>query len=320
MTPPTLLEVRVHEVTDLAVGVKSLELEAVDGQALPLAIAGQYINIDLDQGIRRSYSLLDQTHESPKTYRVAVALAEDSKGGSRAVHQNIVAGDRLRITPPDGSFVLAEGAPHHVFIAGGIGITPIHAMIRRLEAVAGSWELHYASRSRDRAAFLADFLAMRPHSDSVHIYISSETGGRSLRMADIVEAAAQGTHLYCCGPASLIDDFLAASRDLLPDTVHMERFSSEIEAAQGGFRVELAKSGMILEVQEEESILDAVLDAGIEIPFSCEEGICGSCRTGVLKGKPDHRDSVLTATEREAGNTMMICCSGSKGELLVLDI
>ncbi|WP_257890425.1 PDR/VanB family oxidoreductase [Rhodococcus sp. USK10] len=315
------IEARVRDISDIARGVKSLELEAADGRVLPATLAGQYIDVSLTPGVTRSYSLLDPSSVNPKVYRIAVALSADSRGGSRAVHQSIREGDLLTISPPSGGFVPNEDAPHSVFIAGGIGITPIYAMIAQLTASGRSWELHYASPSRERAAFLAEILEQKPSNlSSVTLYISDESGPRSMRVANIVEVSKPGAHLYCCGPSPLIDDFLAATRHRPADTVHLERFTNDTDPAKGGFTVELAQSGMTLEIEENESILDAVLDAGIMIDFSCEEGICGSCRTRVLEGTPDHRDSILTTTEREAGDTMFICCSGSKGERLVLDL
>ncbi|MFV0457751.1 MAG: PDR/VanB family oxidoreductase [Actinomycetales bacterium] len=320
MTAGSRHAVRVREAQNVAVGVKSLEFELVDGGRLPAAIAGQFINVVLDEGLTRSYSLINPTSRAPRSYSIAVGLAENSRGGSLRVHEVIEAGHTLTISGPDGKFVLADPTAHSVFIAGGIGITPIYAMIRELDAAGGSWELHYAVRSRDRAAFLPELASFDQDDSKVHLYVDDEVGPLTLPINDIVNGAAQTTHLYCCGPAPMIDAFLSAGRSRPSSTVHTERFTSEVEGATGGFTIELAKSGMALQVPENASILDVVLDAGIDIEFSCEEGICGSCRTEVLHGQPDHRDAILTEAERDAGDTMFICCSGSKGGCLVLNL
>ncbi|QYB00238.1 PDR/VanB family oxidoreductase (plasmid) [Rhodococcus sp. USK10] len=315
------LAVRVRDISDAADGVKIVEFEAVDGHSLPPAIAGQYIDVTVAPGITRSYSLLDSSAESPKVYRIAVALVKQSRGGSRFVHESLRVGTCVDISSPSGNFTVENDDSHSVFIAGGIGITPVLAMIRQLTTEGRSWELHYAAKSRSRAPFLRELVddAVTDPTPTA-LYITEEAGPRTMRVANILQNTPNDTQLYCCGPASLLDEFLAATHARPAENIHVERFQSGIESAAGGFTVELVRSGVTLEVAEDASILDVVLDAGVDVEFSCEEGICGSCRTRVLQGKPDHRDSILSSNERAAGDVMFICCSGSKGDRLVLDL
>jgi ferredoxin len=199
-------------------------------------------------------------------------------------------------------------------------------MAYELSRRGASWEAHYAAGSRSAAAYLAELTALNPAV--VHTHLRDENGPRSLKIASVIAEAPPGAHFYCCGPVPMLDDFAEATREIDGGRVHQERFQGADEASAagaaagqaGGFTVELARAGKTLHVADGQTILDAVLDAGINVPFSCREGICGTCRTRVLAGEPDHKDFVLSAAERAAGNVMQICVSRSKGDLLVLDI
>lgn len=314
-----MIDVVVRSTEQVADGVRSLELAAADGGPLPAFSAGDHIDLTLGPGLVRSYSLVGTPDPEPYRYRVAVALSSSGRGGSRAVHQTVRPGSRISISAPVGSFQLAEPARHTVLIAGGIGITPILSMACQLSSTGASWEAHYAASSRSAAAFLPELTALS--DTAVHVYLRDEDGPRSLKIASIIADAPPDAHIYCCGPATMLDDFTEATRDLDGDRVHMERFTGISDARPAhGYTVELARSSTTLRINEGQSVLDAVLDAGIEVEFSCMEGICGTCRTRVLSGQPDHRDSVLSPAERAAGDIMLICSSGSKGDRLVLDI
>ena len=208
-----------------------------------------------------------------------------------------------------------------MLIAGGIGITPIFSMAGRLAALGRSWALYYCARTRAAAAFLKPIAALASDRGKVHLHFDDEQGGRLPDLAWIVGAADAGTHFHCCGPLPMLAAFEAATAALPADRVHVEYFTAkDAPAKSGGFTVVLAKSGMELVVPEGKTILDTVLDAGIAASYSCMEGVCGTCETRVLKGIPEHRDLVLTRAEQAANRTMMICCSGCKGDRLVLEL
>lgn len=306
-------EVFVKAIVWEADGVISLDLRPSDGGALPAFTAGAHIDLHLPEGMRRSYSLAnDQT----ETHRYLIAVQRDaaSRGGSRFVHDSIRVGQRLTIDPPRNNFALDETGERFVLIAGGIGITPMLCMSRRLAALGRPMSLYYAARTRSRAAFLDDLPA-------AHLHFDDEQGGAVLDIAAIVGGSAEGTHFYCCGPLPMLAAFEGATAHLPPDRVHVEYFMArEPVQAEGGFEVVLARANRTIAVPEKTTILDALLAAGIDAGHSCLEGVCGTCETRVLDGIPDHRDSVLTTRERAANKTIMICCSGAKTPRLVLDL
>jgi ferredoxin-NADP reductase len=207
-----------------------------------------------------------------------------------------------------------------ILIAGGIGITPLYCMIRRLTALGRSFELHYAVRGPDRAAFLEDIRALGAR---IHTHFDSEHGGAPLAIAPIVGAAPTGAHFYCCGPTGMLAAFEAATQDLPANRVHIEYFKPKEQppaVSSGAFTVVLARSGQTFEVPPDKSILEVLLENGINADHSCMDGVCGSCETRVIDGVPDHRDSLLTKAERESNKTMMICVSRCLGPRLVLDM
>lgn len=314
------MDVIVRDTQDVAEGIKLFQLERKDGSPLPDFAAGDHIGITVAPGITRSYSLLDSATVGPKAYRVAVALAPTSRGGSKGLHDRASAGSILRISTPSSGFPIFAGAPRSVLIAGGIGITPVLSAARFLTDLGRPWVLHYAVATRARGAFIDELRDLS--SDSLgefHLHVDAETN-RTMDISAIVAGSEPDAHVYCCGPTPMIAAFDDATTDRDPTTVHVERFSNDVPAATGGFVVELARSALEVSVREEESILDAVLDAGVTVDFSCMEGICGSCRVGVLAGTPDHRDTYLSEDDRASGRTMIICCSGTKGDRIVLDI
>ena len=315
------LQVRVRSVTYEAQGIHSLELVPANGRPLPSFTAGAHVDLQLSNGLIRSYSLVNSQDE---THRYVIAVARDaaSRGGSRYVHETLRTGDTLHITPPRNNFPLAEDAKHSVLIAGGIGITPLWSMIQRLQSLGRSWRLYYATRTRQSAAYLEQLNALASHVKlNLHVNFDQEPGGKMLDIAALVAAEPPDTHLYCCGPLPMLEAFERAAAGRASPFVHVEYFTArEAPAAAGGFTVVLAKSGKTIAVPPGKTILDAVLDAGINASYSCMEGVCASCETRVLEGIPDHRDLVLSKDEQAANKTMMICCSGSKTEKLVLDL
>jgi len=314
------LEVFVRSVTWEAPGIHSWELRPRASSDLPAFTAGAHVDLHLPNGMLRSYSLVNPQSERHR-YVIAAQRDRASRGGSRCLHDQVRTGDTLRINPPRNNFPLVEDAHHSVLIAGGIGITPILCMVTRLAALDGSWALHYCARTRSAAAFLEVLPALEFGRGKVHLHFDDERRGQMLDLSAVVAAADCDAHLYCCGPLPMLAAFEAASTGRPPDRVHVEYFSAkEAPAKTGGFTVVLAKSGIELVVPEGKTILDMVLDAGVEVAHSCMEGICGTCETRVLEGMPEHRDLVLTKAEQASNRTMMICCSGCKSDRLVLEL
>ena len=203
-----------------------------------------------------------------------------------------------------------------MLIAGGIGIAPMLPMIARLDALGASWELHYAWRAGE-VPFERD---LRRHAGRVTLAIRDAPGYRRLEVERLVAEAHTESTFYCCGPEAMLESFRHATAALPESRVHVEHFAAaEPVAADGGYVVVLARSGREIAVAPGQTILEALLDQGIETPHSCQQGICGACETGVISGTPDHRDGILSPSERAANKTMMICCSGSAGPRLVLD-
>jgi vanillate O-demethylase ferredoxin subunit len=269
----------------------------------------------------RSYSLVNDQNERHR-YVIAVNKDAASRGGSALIHETVRAGDVITISCPRNNFALQENASHSVMIAGGIGITPLLSMIRRLEVLGRSWELFYAARTRVTAAFLDDLKALRPEVGlNLHVNFDQEPSARMLDLPCIVKAARSDAHLYCCGPVPMLEAFEAAAAARPAGHVHVEYFKArEKPAVEGGFEVKLTRSKRTITVQPGQTILDALLDAGIHASYACAEGVCGTCETRVVEGIPDHRDLFLGKEEQEANKTIMICCSGSKSPTLVLDI
>jgi vanillate O-demethylase ferredoxin subunit len=316
-----VLDLRITAIQREAEGIHSVELRAPDNGALPPFQAGAHIDLMLAPNLTRSYSLCNDPAERHR-YVVSVNKDLNSRGGSRHVHEQLRVSDRLQVHPPRNNFPLDETAAHSVLIAGGIGITPLKAMMARLDAVGGSWELFYATRSRETLAFTDELRALETKKmGRVHLHIDAEMQGTRLDLAAIVTAAPPGSHFYCCGPAPMLDAFAKATAALPANQVHVEHFGGAGPAAtEGGFKVTLKRSQQTLDVHPGATILDTLLAANITVPYACKEGVCGSCKVRVLEGTPDHRDLVLTPQEHARNDQMLACCSGSKSEVLVLDL
>lgn len=315
-TAQDLIAVRLTAVRYAARDTNLYEFERPDGGPMPTAGPGAHIDLHLPNGLMRQYSLV-VAEAHPTRYVVGIKRDPQSRGGSRFIHDELRPGALIKIGAPRNNFPLDENAGHTVLIAGGIGITPVWCMLQRLRALGRSWELHYSCRSRADAAFLRELESL----ENVGLHFDEEHPGQFMDMTAIAAAAPAGAHAYCCGPAQMLAAFEKATASWERERVHVEYFSSKHElAVEGGFIVELAKSGKELSVPPGKTILQVVDEAGVKVPHSCQQGVCGACETRVLSGVPDHRDSILTDSEKQANNTMMICCSGSKGGRLVLDL
>lgn len=311
-----LLSLRLTAVRYAALDTHLFEFSSTDGAPLPAYDPGAHIDVHMPGGLMRQYSLA-RPYRADQPYLVGIKLDAGTRGGSRYMHESARVGRLFRIGGPRNNFPLKEDAPHSVLIAGGIGITPVWCMAQRLEEIGASFELHYAVRARADAVFLEELERMAP---KLRLHVDAEAQA-VLDVPAILRAAPQGAHLYCCGPGPMLQAFEAASADWPEAQRHVEYFSApQLKPIEGGFVVVLGKSGREFIVAPGTTILETLRAAGLNVPASCEQGVCGACETKILEGTPDHRDLLLTPAEKASGKTLMICCSGSLSERLVLDL
>ncbi|WP_392960585.1 PDR/VanB family oxidoreductase [Streptomyces sp. LN245] len=308
-----LVVIRREFVSD---GVLALSLRHPLGAELPHWEPGAHIDVRLGRELERQYSLCGDPADRG-TWRIAVLLEPDGRGGSAYVHGRLGEGDTVRVRGPRNHFALAP-APRYRFVAGGIGITPILPMLAAAEAAGAEWTLLYGGRTRGSMAFTEE---LGRYGDRVTLAPQDETG--PLDLPSVLDGLPGDTLVYCCGPGPLLD---AIEERCPPGLLHIERFRPKDRKTAGEtageeeFEVVLERSGRTVTVAPGVSVLDTVRAAGVEVLYSCTEGTCGTCETEVLEGTPDHRDSVLTDEEREAGGTMLICVSRCLGGRLVLDL
>lgn len=315
--PDAGLTLRLIGIEYAGVQTNCYRFASPDGAALPAASAGAHITLKLPNGLQRQYSLVS-SGEGLREYIIGVKREANGKGGSICVHDQLRVGDLIEVLPPQNNFVLNEEAANTVLIGGGIGVTPLISMARRLSDLDRPFRFYVAFRSHHHA-LLGSVIDQLPNV-TMHY---DETEGSFFSMANAIASAPRDAHLYCCGPGPMIETFLECAKlnGRADDHVHVEFFEAVDEAAtEGNFTVELVRSNLTLDIPPGASILDVVRDAGVDVPSSCEKGVCASCETKVLEGVPDHRDAVLSPAERKAGKSMMICCSGSLTKRLVLDL
>lgn len=318
---PTL-SVRVASRRHEAQGICSFELVDVAGGVLPAFSAGAHIDVHLPGGMVRPYSLFNSPRERGR-YMICVLNEPASRGGSRAMHEQVAEGGLLRIGAPRNLFALVPEAPHSLLVAGGIGITPILGMAEQLAAAGASFDLHYAVRSRGRAALLPRIEASA-FGERLQLHCDDGPEAQRLDVARLLTDAPAGTHLYFCGPAG----FMQAVRDAAEaqgwpaQRVHSESFSPVVAGgdADAPFEIVLARSGRAVTVARDCSATQALAAAGIEVPTSCEQGVCGTCLVRVLEGTPDHRDLYLTPAEQARNDQFTPCCSRALTSRLVLDL
>ena len=314
---PGQQSMRVIAKDPLADGVVALRLADAAGGRVPTWEPGSHIDLVLDTLMARQYSLCGDPADL-SSLTVAVLREASGRGGSIHVHDKLEIGDVIEIGGPRNHFSLVE-AESYLFVAGGIGITPLLPMLRAAQARGSNWKLLYGGRTRASMAF-ADEL-VEEFEENVSLRPQDEYG--FLDLASALDAAAPGAAVYCCGPEPLLQAIEGACRERDHVNLHIERFApKQIEegAVDGAFDVELARSGRTIGVGAEESMIDALQRNGVVVDFSCREGTCGTCEVAVLGGKPDHRDSILTEDEQEAGDAMMICVSRSRTPKLVIDL
>ena len=313
--PETQVLVAAKEV--VADGVVALTLRAPDGADLPGWSPGAHVDLLLGDGVAtRQYSLCGEPAD-PTAYRLGVLRDPAGRGSSLHVHDRLQVGDRVRVRGPRNHFALAP-SPRHLFVAGGIGITPILPMLPAAEATGADWRLVYGGRRRGSMAFLDELAA---YGDRVSVQPQDECG--LLDLEGLLGTPQPDTLVHCCGPEPLLDAVERQCAAWPAGSLHLERFAPRARAApvrDEPFEVVLERSGVSVVVPPEQSILEAVEEAGVVTLSSCAEGTCGTCETRVLDGVPDHRDSVLDAEEQAVGDCLMICVSRSRGDRLVLDL
>ena len=328
---PDRLLVRVRSITYAAEDINLYEVTDPGGNALPAFTAGSHIDLYFRDRRVRQYSLCNDPAETGR-YVFAVQREREGRGGSKAIFERVHVGRILTISTPRNQFPLAPGARSHLLIAGGIGITPMMSMIYALRMRGDDYELHYCTRSAARTAFI-DELGPELRAGRAHLHHDGGDPSRGVDLRALLSRQEPGRHLYCCGPGS----FMAAVREHAArwpgDSLHFESFAppdgavtrppGATESSIGsdipvGFQVELARSGVTLDVPNDKSILQVVREHGIDVPSSCESGLCGTCRTRYLEGIPEHRDYVLDDDER--ARDVLICCARSRTPVLVLDL
>ncbi|MGY1812238.1 PDR/VanB family oxidoreductase [Blastococcus sp. SYSU D00820] len=292
--------------------VVELELEPHQGLA-PRWEPGAHIQIHLPGGLVRQYSLCGDPDDRDRL-TIAVLRKADGQGGSRYLHDEAQVGDSFLVSDPRNQFTLVT-APRYLFIAGGIGITPLRPMLDAVRARGADWTLVYGGRSRASMAYV-DSLPADPR-----VTVLAEDEGQWPDLDMLLAEPGDGTVVYCCGPEGLLRAVEERVASWPPGSLHVERFAAPcIDAPARAFDVVLAQSGKEVHVPADRSVMDVVREAGVSVPSSCRQGTCGTCETMVLEGRPEHRDAILSAEERIAGDCMMICVSRCAGERLVLDL
>jgi ferredoxin-NADP reductase len=301
-----------------AEGVITLTLADPAGKQLPAWTPGAHIDLLLDETIVRQYSLCGPPGDQ-HNWRIGVLRDPSGRGGSERVHNALQVGDPVSVRGPRNHFPFFP-APRYIFLAGGIGITPLLPMMTVATEAGAEWQLYYGGRSRQSMAFLDE---LAEYGDRVTIWPEDERG--LLPLADILKAPAKGLLVYCCGPEGLLTATEQRCAAWPPDTLRIERFAPKpqpaaVREAEAVFEVVCQRSGLTVSVEPGKSIIDALEENGVSVLSSCLEGVCGTCETRVLEGTPDHRDSLLTEEERESNEYMMICVSRSLSDRLVLDL
>lgn len=312
-----VFKVRLHAIEYGAPGINIYTFASLDGQALAAYEPGAHVDVAMVPDLIRQYSLLwPATH--PAQYRIAVQLSEVGKGGSRRLHFESVVGGVYELSPPRNHFPMVPSDEAFHLFAGGIGITPIISMYRQLKSSGRQVSLYYWASSAQHMLFHDELCREEGDVQLFH----TRTGQAPPRLKDVLAPLPHSAQLYCCGPQAMVDEFDRLTLERPEANTHRERFSATTDDLQPGdsFRVRLQRSGLTLTVPAELSLLQVCEAAGVDVAYSCEEGVCGACEVKVLSGHVEHRDTVLTPGQRQRSESMMICCSRGVGDSLVLDI
>ena len=316
------LPVRVLTKTVEAADICSFELVAIGGRSLPPFTAGAHIDVTLPGRQTRQYSLCNNPSQNDR-YLIAVLREPDGRGGSLAMHDRVRVGDVLLVSTTKNHFALADEAKKTLLLAGGIGITPILSMAEQQQAIGAEFEMHYCTRSKARTAFFKR-IADAPFASKVQFHFDDGDAAQKFNIRQRLATPEPGTHLYVCGPSGFIETVLDAARgnDWPEPQLHCEFFKADLvsNTDNTSFEVKIASSGRVLVVPAEKSVVQVLEEAGVSVPVSCEQGVCGTCLTRVLEGVPAHRDLYLTPDEQAANDQFTPCCSRSKSPGLVLDL
>lgn len=321
-SPSTLFPVRVARKTVEALDICTFELVSPDGGALPPFAAGAHIDVEVKPGLVRQYSLCNDPAESHR-YLIGVLRDQASRGGSVGMHTGVNEGALINISAPKNHFALAHEAGRSLLLAGGIGVTPILCMAERLSSTGADFRMHYCTRSKDRTAFFGR-IQDSAFADRVHFHFDDGAPDQKADLAALLATPDADTHLYVCGPGGFLDAVISTAKRLgwADGNIHFEYFSAPVDAnaQSAAFEVQIASSGRVIPVAADRSVLLALADAGIELPYSCEQGVCGTCLTRVIDGTPDHRDAYLTDAEKAKNDQFLPCCSRARSPRLVLDL
>jgi phthalate 4,5-dioxygenase reductase subunit len=311
---------RVTQAAPAARGIQRFELRDPDGGPLPAFTAGAHVRVKTPSGAWRSYSLCNDPAQTDR-YEIAVKRESDGRGGSVSLIDGVGVGDLIEVHPPENQFGLDDRASGLLLIAGGIGITPLMSMIRQLEAQDRPYQLVYLSRDPESTAFL-DELRAPERTGQIKVHHDQGDPSKAMDLWPLLEkpGSLNGRHLYCCGPAGLMDAVRDMSGHWPASAVHFESFGVDTQpkADDQPFEVKLRSSGQVLMVPVGRSILEVLREHQLDVPSSCESGTCGSCKTGLLEGQADHRDMVLMDDEKTTH--IMVCVSRACGPALVLDL
>jgi vanillate O-demethylase ferredoxin subunit len=322
MSSASTLTVRVARKAQEATDICTFELVDVKGGPLPPFSAGSHVDVHLPGGLTRQYSLCNDPKETHR-YLIGVLRDPASRGGSKAMHEQVKEGQELQVSAPKNHFPLAHDARRNLLLAGGIGVTPILCMAERLAITGAEFEMHYCSRSRERMAF-HQRITSAGFANKVQFHFDDGAAAQKLDMSAVLAKPQPGTHLYVCGPKGFMDAVLTTARAQgWPESqLHYEFFAAEVAKSDSdaSFEIKLASSGRIVMVPKDKTVTQALSEAGVEVQTSCEQGVCGTFLTRVIEGVPDHKDMYLTPEEQAANDQFTPCCSRSKTPMLVLDL
>ncbi|MCJ1887243.1 PDR/VanB family oxidoreductase [Pseudomonas sp. LA21] len=317
-----MMKVRIESIVDEALDIRSFRLVRSDGQPFDIYEPGAHVDVTGPTGVTRQYSLCSPPDDRV-AYLVAVKKEAASRGGSSALHEQGREGMELEMGAPRNLFRIAPEASEHVLFAAGIGVTPLLSMAYKLNASGQPYRLHYFARSPEHAAF-ARLLESEAFAGKVEFHYGVEPADLDGELSACVERASTAAHVYTCGPAPFMNKVVeVASRTRPADNIHLEHFQADPaanSAPAGSFEVELASSGVVLQVPADASLVDVLQAHGCDIDTECREGICGTCIVEVLDGEPEHRDNCLSTKEKAANKQICACVSRARSARLVLDL
>ena len=317
------LELMVRQIRFEGRGINSYEFVDPSGKVLPAFTAGAHIDVYLNDGLVRQYSLSNSPNERHR-YVIGVLRDEAGRGGSKALHDGLRVQDKVRVSYPRNNFELAADASKVILLAGGIGVTPLKSMAHRLEDLGIDYEMHYCAKDESCTAFAAE-LAPLHASGKLKFHFDNGEPSKGLDLKRLLSETAPGVHVYYCGPGGFMKACAAATGHWTPGTVHFEHFKAPeravgetVAAAVGEFIVKISSTGQQIPVSGDQSIADALEEAGVAIETSCRAGLCGTCKVRYLSGEVEHNDCILGEDEKR--EYLTCCVSRASSRELVLDL